>query len=170
MPLEWSGVVRRRGADRRTVGAARVQVYCRLQPSTVIYGRLRSQATRASRVSTGETATLTGEHQPASLANEQRTAVVAREGSGSPPARCWVPPGPALRATGNASDTTSLGFLPPWGRGRGTEIECQLPPFFLSCWSRAERRNPIFVTRQADRYVQDAFVYRVREFARERCG
>lgn len=124
-------------ADCRTVGVARVQVYCRLRPSTAVYGRLGSQATGASRVCTGETATLAG--QPASLANEQRTAVVAREGSGRPPARCWVPPGPALRATGNASDTTSLGFLPPRsGRGRGVEIEL-VPAPFLSAVGHARR-------------------------------
>jgi hypothetical protein len=141
-----------------------------LRPSTAVYGRLGSQATGASRVCTGETATLAG--QQASLANEQRTAVVAREGSGRPPARCWVPPGPALRATGNASDTTSLGFLPPRsGRGRGVEIELVPARSFSQLLvTRVERRNPIFVTRQADRYVQDAFVCEYGNSPRERCG
>lgn len=171
MPLEWSGEVRRRRCRRPCRlpdgrGGARAS----LLPSAAIYGRLRPPRV-ASRVCTGETATLAG--QPASLANEQRTAVVAREGSGRPPARCWVPPGPALRATGNASDTTSLGFLPPRsGRGRGVEIELVVAAPFLSfsCWSRVERRNPIFVTRQADRYVQDAFVCEYGNSPRERCG
>ena len=132
MPLEWSGEVRRRRCRRPCRlpdgrGGARASllpsaaIYGHLRPPTAVYGRLGSQATRASRVCTGETATLAG--QPASLANEQRTAVVAREGSDAlrPAAGCLQ--GPRSGPPGTRAIRRRSASCPRSGRGRGVEIE-----------------------------------------------